>query len=678
MLSTTVAGLLGQQPYSPPAPAAGNAAIYQTYQQQLRENQRRLSGDQVAYQQQLQRNHAAQTYLPPVHIAPPLPSARDSRRNESLNGRFNPVQNYAAKTKPAYAHLSDNRQHHHRQPVRKAGPQPSPASLATAGQPHRSSTAPAATPAPKLNGHSEHIFLQDRIASALSRHLGRSPGDATKHLAQPSTSPSVQVDFPSALPSGNLPFGGGTAPEASRAFEVPGQEQYAARLKTEAKMRHRRSRGADKVQYDDSDYEVELDDSGTDETELAHSVWERTVQESENQERDDQTQGKVVGPIASADQDQSRVVPSSFELRRSRRNAATPTDPLAPSARVAKRSRRMKTARPIAYRPTQSRLRASEVSILVGQEREDSLEDPMYDLPLDGDDQRSLSDDAFSSPLRPKPDRDRESGLGGDLDSVDDRDANDDDRVRSRLNEDFDELDDMGDLDDIDDADLDGFDDDESDINRPTVRPCNEFRDELLSTSIRDISLDISPPAFSETSVYGGPSRSWTDRSGNAIAAGTMVDLRRGYVILDSGQKLAYSRLGSTDLAAVSEFWRLPTVCLLGNRGGSPFRSWTPQTVTWRASSLCHKPLYFENRQLERYGHSRGPFAQPVHSTVHFFTSLVLLPYNTAIWPANECQYSLGFFRPGDCAPWLKDPMPISLEGAKRQALIGTGTAFIP
>ena len=103
-----------------------------------------------------------------------------------------------------------------------------------------------------------------------------------------------------------------------------------------------------------------------------------------------------------------------------------------------------------------------------------------------------------------------------------------------------------------------------------------------------------------------------------------------------------------------------------------------PQTYTWTASAICHKPLYFENRQLERYGHSHGPVLQPIHSTAHFFVRLVTLPYHTAIHPSNECMYTLGYYRPGNCAPWLKDPIPISLSGATRQALVTTGLAHIP
>lgn len=215
---------------------------------------------------------------------------------------------------------------------------------------------------------------------------------------------------------------------------------------------------------------------------------------------------------------------------------------------------------------------------------------------------------------------------------------------------------------------------------KPIEKSCAEFRNELLNSSIRDISLDISPPASSVRDQYVAISRSWTDRNGQVVATGSMVDLRRGYVIIDGASgmlKIPYAKLSDADWAAISDYWRLPELCSVGNQG-SATRNWVPQTFTWHASSLCHKPLFFENIQLERYGHTHGPFSQPVHSVAHFFVSLVSVPYQSAMTPANECQYALGFYRPGNCAPWLKDPIPFSLDGTRRQALITTGAAFIP
>lgn len=239
---------------------------------------------------------------------------------------------------------------------------------------------------------------------------------------------------------------------------------------------------------------------------------------------------------------------------------------------------------------------------------------------------------------------------------------------------------DLGDEDNDDfDKDIENLEDDIDDElgDKPIGKNCQEFRDQLLNNPITSISLDISPPRSNLQTEYTLLSRSWTDHRGNILATGTMKSLSRGYVILESGEKIPYARLSDADLAAISEFWKIPDECTIGNTGFAG-RNWVPQTFTWKASSLCHKPLFFENIQLERYGHSHGPFLQPVQSVAHFFTSLVTLPYQTSIHPPNECQYALGYYRPGNCAPWLKDPIPISLDGFKRQLEISTGMAFIP
>ena len=218
---------------------------------------------------------------------------------------------------------------------------------------------------------------------------------------------------------------------------------------------------------------------------------------------------------------------------------------------------------------------------------------------------------------------------------------------------------------------------------RPSIsslQNCDDFRAELLDGSIKDIALDLSPLPGRNRSLYQTKARDWIDRDGNVVATGTMIDLRRGYVIIESAlgtEKIPYAKLSDPDWATISQFWQLPELCSAGNQG-SAARNWSPQTYAWQASALCHKPLYFENVQLERYGHTHGPLRQPIHSVAHFFVSLVTVPYQTGIHPVNECQYALGFYRPGDCAPWLKDPIPFSLNGAVRQALVTTGVAVIP
>ena len=100
--------------------------------------------------------------------------------------------------------------------------------------------------------------------------------------------------------------------------------------------------------------------------------------------------------------------------------------------------------------------------------------------------------------------------------------------------------------------------------------------------------------------------------------------------------------------------------------------------MTWKASALCHKPLYFEQIQLERYGHTSGPWSQPFLSGGHFILNIAALPYKMGINPMNECQYALGYYRPGSCAPWLLSPIPLSLRGAAAEAgaIFGGGALF--
>ena len=211
--------------------------------------------------------------------------------------------------------------------------------------------------------------------------------------------------------------------------------------------------------------------------------------------------------------------------------------------------------------------------------------------------------------------------------------------------------------------------DEDTDDDRPNPleMTCEDFRRDLLTNPITEIELDISPHRAEIESEQPAVHRQWTGPDGAILATGTMVDLRHGYVIVeqDTGGrvKIAYARLSDADWAVIAEHWRLPVECGIG--GTFVTRCWTPQTFTWTASALCHKPLYFENIQLERYGHSAGPFMQPIHSTAHFFVSLVSWPYQTTIHPPNECQYALGFYRPGNCAPWLRYPIPFSTWGTQ-------------
>ena len=227
-----------------------------------------------------------------------------------------------------------------------------------------------------------------------------------------------------------------------------------------------------------------------------------------------------------------------------------------------------------------------------------------------------------------------------------------------------------------------------------SVVDCDAMRALLISESdITKIRIDSSPSFVGgyknsnsaptntkEAAIASAKSRTWFSYEGQVVAEGKMVDLTLGSVVIEQamGVRIKYllHKLSDADQIYVSEKWGLPVICAIDDRS-FPRRDFTDTTVTWKASGACHKPLYFEDVQLERYGHEWGPVAQPFLSTAHFFGDVIVLPYKMGIHPPNECQYSLGHYRPGSCAPWTIGPVPISLRGALMQAKVVTGAALI-
>jgi len=115
--------------------------------------------------------------------------------------------------------------------------------------------------------------------------------------------------------------------------------------------------------------------------------------------------------------------------------------------------------------------------------------------------------------------------------------------------------------------------------------------------------------------------------------------------------------------------------------GGDDFRPryWAPVTFTWTASALCHHPLYFEDIQVERYGHTLGPWLQPFASAARFYLTVPVLPYKMGLELPDECMYTLGYYRPGDCAPYMLDPLPLSIRAGVFEAGAWiAGAAIIP
>ena len=222
---------------------------------------------------------------------------------------------------------------------------------------------------------------------------------------------------------------------------------------------------------------------------------------------------------------------------------------------------------------------------------------------------------------------------------------------------------------------------------------CNDMRERVRQMRLTDISLDVSPE-YGEglrardtgekerlNFAASAPIRDWMDYTGTIVATGRLIDLRDDCVVLDLNgreQKIPLRDLSDIDIAYVADAWNLPMNCGIGYEAYAG-RQFIPSAVEWKASGLCHKPLYFEDVQLERYGHEVGPVLQPLISSAHFFGNMLILPYKMGINPPGECQYALGYYRPGTCAPYMIQPFPFSLRGAAAQAgFVSGATALIP
>jgi hypothetical protein len=213
---------------------------------------------------------------------------------------------------------------------------------------------------------------------------------------------------------------------------------------------------------------------------------------------------------------------------------------------------------------------------------------------------------------------------------------------------------------------------------------CEETIRQLRPTLISAISLDVTPsynpnlsepPARLQTEV-----RTWIDQQGMAIATGKLADFRFGRVSIQTEQgelkRIPIDQLSDIDRCYVSDSWGFPLDCQLDN-SQSGGRDFTPITFSWTASALCHRPTYFEDELLERYGYTAGPWIQPFRSGARFLIDFVIIPYRAGIHPHNECIYTLGFFRPGTPSPAIRPGFPLSVKGGLWQAGVLTGGFYL-
>jgi hypothetical protein len=120
--------------------------------------------------------------------------------------------------------------------------------------------------------------------------------------------------------------------------------------------------------------------------------------------------------------------------------------------------------------------------------------------------------------------------------------------------------------------------------------------------------------------------------------------------------------------------WLRSDVAVLHTAGST--RLWGLSVSMWEAPALCHRPLYFEDENLERHGRSLG-LLQPAVSAGHFAGRVVAWPYLAGAYPPHECIYTLGRERPGSCAPYSLYRPPVSVHGAAAQAGAVAGLIWV-
>ncbi len=97
--------------------------------------------------------------------------------------------------------------------------------------------------------------------------------------------------------------------------------------------------------------------------------------------------------------------------------------------------------------------------------------------------------------------------------------------------------------------------------------------------------------------------------------------------------------------------------------------------MMWEAPASCHRPLYFEEINLERHGY-KVPLVQPAISAAHFFGRVPLLPYMMVSEGHRKCHYTLGHYRPGDYAPYSLYVPRLRLDASAAEVMLVAGVLF--
>jgi hypothetical protein len=106
------------------------------------------------------------------------------------------------------------------------------------------------------------------------------------------------------------------------------------------------------------------------------------------------------------------------------------------------------------------------------------------------------------------------------------------------------------------------------------------------------------------------------------------------------------------------------------------YRPWDAYAAMRITQAFCHRPLYFEEINVERFGRSAG-ILQPAVSAARFFATVPTLPYRMAIDHPAVCQVDPSPYPPGAPAPRHRQAPPFRIRAALVQAVAVVGIIAI-
>ena len=151
----------------------------------------------------------------------------------------------------------------------------------------------------------------------------------------------------------------------------------------------------------------------------------------------------------------------------------------------------------------------------------------------------------------------------------------------------------------------------------------------------------------------------------------------RVFGVLESEESFKLRMINKAKATKQGQPLEFPATPVL-SKGRFAGRTWPESHTTVEADYVCHKRLYFEQKNFERYGWDLGPVT-PLVSAGTFFTDVAFYPYNwgTDLFRNYEC--SAGYCKPGDPVPLLLYPVELSATGFLAEAAaVGGLIAIFP